>query len=120
MPTVILVHGILMNGWDMTLLGNRLKAAGYSTRRFSYPSVHRSLAENTNLLHQFLADIDDRETHFVAHSLGGLLVRNLLNTYPSDVQGRVVTLGTPHQGSLVARTMSRSRIGSMLLGKALP
>tara|TARA_B100001964_G_scaffold27487_1_gene27568 strand:- start:147 stop:773 length:627 start_codon:yes stop_codon:yes gene_type:complete len=109
-----------MNGWEMTLLGKRLEAAGYLTRRFSYPSVHRNLAENTNLLHQFLTEIHDREVHFVAHSLGGLLVRNLLNTYPSDVQGRVVTLGTPHQGSLVARAMSRSWIGSMLLGKALP
>ena len=108
-----------MNGWEMTLLGKRLEAAGYLTRRFSYPSVHRSLADNTNLLHQFLDEIDDTEIHFVAHSLGGLLVRNLINTYPHDVQGRVVTLGTPHQGSQVARIMRRSWIVSRLLGKGL-
>ena len=108
-----------MNGWDMALLGRRLRAAGYSTRRFSYPSIKGTIENNTDLLHRFLADIEDNEIHFVAHSLGGLLVRNLSDKYPDDVKGRVVTLGTPHQGSQVAETMSRSRIGSLLLGKGI-
>jgi len=108
-----------MNGWDMALLGRRLRTAGYSTRRFSYPSLKETIENNTDLLHRFLADIEDNEIHFVAHSLGGLLVRNLSVKYPDDVKGRVVTLGTPHQGSLVAETMSRTRIGSLLLGKGI-
>ena len=108
-----------MNGWDMALLGRRLRAAGYSTRRFSYPSIIETIENNTDLLHRFLADIEDSEIHFVAHSLGGLLVRNLSVKYPDDIKGRVVTLGTPHQGSQVAETMSRSRIGSLLLGKGI-
>ncbi len=108
-----------MNGWDMALLGRRLRAAGYSILRFSYPSIIETIENNTDLLHRFLADIEDSEIHFVAHSLGGLLVRNLSVKYPDDVQGRVVTLGTPHQGSQVAETMSRSRIGSLLLGKGI-
>jgi len=119
LPTVVLVHGICMNGWDMSLLGRRLRAAGYSTRRFSYPSIVKTIEYNTDLLHRFLADVEDNEIHFVAHSLGGLLVRNLSGKYPDDVKGRVVTLGTPHQGSQVAETMSRSRIGSLLLGKGI-
>lgn len=106
-----------MNGWDMALLGRRLRAAGYSTLRFSYPSIRKTIENNTDLLHRFLAHIEDNEIHFVAHSLGGLLVRNLSAKYPEDVKGRVVTLGTPHQGSQVAETMSRSGIGSLLLGK---
>ena len=108
-----------MNGWDMALLGRRLRAAGHSTLRFSYPSIKDTIENNTDLLHRFLANIEDSEIHFVAHSLGGLLVRNLSVRYPDDVQGRVVTLGTPHQGSQVAETMSRSRIGSLLLGKGI-
>ena len=108
-----------MNGWDMSLLGRRLRAAGYSTRRFSYPSIVKTIEYNTDLLHRFLADVEGNEIHFVAHSLGGLLVRNLSGKYPDDVKGRVVTLGTPHQGSQVAETMSRSRIGSLLLGKGI-
>ena len=108
-----------MNGWDMSLLGRRLRAAGYSTRRFSYPSIVKTIEYNTDFLHRFLADVEDNEIHFVAHSLGGLLVRNLSGKYPDDVKGRVVTLGTPHQGSQVAETMSRSRIGSLLLGKGI-
>ncbi|MCH7742354.1 MAG: alpha/beta fold hydrolase [Proteobacteria bacterium] len=119
MSTVVLIHGIWMNGWDMALLARRLRAAGYSTRRFSYPSIVKPIEYNTDLLHGFLADIKDSEINFVAHSLGGLLVRNLIGKYPDDVKGRVVTLGTPHQGSMVAKTMSRSRIGSLLLGKGI-
>lgn len=108
-----------MNGWDMSLLARRLRAVGYATRRFSYPSILKTIEYNTDLLHQFLVDVKDSEIHFVAHSLGGLLMRNLIGKYPDDVKGRVVTLGTPHQGSQVAETMSRSRTGSLLLGKSI-
>jgi triacylglycerol esterase/lipase EstA (alpha/beta hydrolase family) len=111
-----------MNGWDMALLARRLRAAGFSTSHFSYHSIRETIDANSLRLHQLLTGIkdseEDSEIHVVAHSLGGLLVRHLLARHPDDITGRIVTLGTPHQGSQVAAKLRHSKIGSLLLGKS--
>jgi pimeloyl-ACP methyl ester carboxylesterase len=119
MPSVVLVHGIWMNGLDMALLGRRLRAAGFSTTHFSYHSISDSIDANSLRLHELLAGIVDSEVHVVAHSLGGLLVRHLLARCPDDISGSIVTLGTPHQGSQVAAKLRHSKFGSRLLGKSV-
>ena len=51
---------------------------------------------------------DHREIVFVAHSLGGILVEEMLLRHPADA-GHVrfvVSYGTPHEGSTVARVAS--------------
>jgi len=107
-----------MNGWDMALLARRLRVSGFTTSRFSYSSIRKSIDVTTHQLHQFLTALHDDEIHIVAHSLGGLLVRRLMAQFPGDIKGRIVTLGTPHQGSRVAANLSRSKIGSLLLGQS--
>lgn len=102
----------------MALLARRLRAAGFSTTHFSYHSIRETIDANSLRLHQLLTGIVDSEVHIVAHSLGGLLVRHLLARHPDDVTGRIVTLGTPHQGSRVAAKLRHSKIGSLLLGKS--
>ena len=102
----------------MALLARRLRAAGFSTSHFSYHSIRETIDANSLRLHQLITSIVDSEVHVVAHSLGGLLVRHLLARCPDDINGRVVTLGTPHQGSQVAEKLSHSKLGSLLLGKS--
>jgi hypothetical protein len=55
----------------------------------------------------------------VAHSLGGLLVRQLFHDFPEQKPGRVVTLGTPHRGSFVAGRLHNHFWGRLLLGGSL-
>lgn len=46
-----------------------------------------------------------QQVHFVAHSMGGLVVRNFVRQYNdlwNDVKGRLVMLGTPNAGSFSA------------------
>ena len=50
--------------------------------------------------------------------MGGLVVRHLFHDYPKQRPGRVVTLGTPHQGSYAARMMHYSGLG-FCVGQAL-
>jgi len=119
MDTVVLVHGVWMNGWDMTLLRHRLHKAGFNAIQFSYPSVTKNLRWNTEGLQQFVSVLDAENIHFVAHSLGGLLVRRLFHDFPRQKPGRVVTLGTPHCGSYVARQLNQCEWGKLLLGKSL-
>ncbi len=129
MDTVVLVHGIWMNGWDMSLLRHRLNKAGFNTTQFSYASVTKSSQFNTQRLQRFLSSLNKKslnnssqnntKIHFVAHSLGGLLVRQLFHDFPEQPPGRVVTLGTPHRGSYAARQMNNHFLGRLLLGSSL-
>lgn len=117
---VILVHGLWMKGPEMFLLRRRLRQAGYRVYQFSYRSVARDVGENAARLHLFLQQVREERVHFVAHSLGGLVVRRLLHDYPDLRPGRIVTLGTPHTGSMVADRMRRSSLLRRLLGRSLP
>lgn len=119
--TVVLVHGLWMSGNEMFLLRRRLQARGYRVYQFYYRTVGRDLKGNAERLNHFLDKYVVGETvHLVAHSLGGLVVRRLLHDFPAQRPGRVVTLGTPHQGSYVAQRASRSGLLRRLLGMSLP
>ena len=116
---VVLVHGLWVNGMEMGLLRRRLAAAGYRTRQFSYPTLANSPFENAMDLDKFVADLNQGSVHFVGHSLGGLVIRHLFYHFGPRRPGRVVTLGTPHQGSAAAAVLSRFAAGRVLLGKSL-
>lgn len=51
---------------------------------------------------------DHREVVFIAHSLGGILVEEMLLRHPADAAKVrfIVSYGTPHEGSTVARLAS--------------
>jgi pimeloyl-ACP methyl ester carboxylesterase len=112
---VVLVHGLYMNGWAMVPLAKRLQSLGYRTLIFSYPSVRSTPAGNALALAERVVDLDVLRVHYVAHSLGGIVVRHYFQRFPHRRPGRIVTLGTPHQGSHAARALSSGSF-SFLLG----
>lgn len=103
----------------MYLLNRRLQKAGYRVHRFSYRSVARELSENARHLNAFVQKVEGETVHFVAHSLGGLVVRRLFHDFPNQRPGRIVTLASPHSGSYVANRLSRSGFFRKLLGCSL-
>ena len=117
--SIVLVHGLWMKGAEMFLLRRRLRQAGYRVYQFSYRSVARELSENARRLNAFVTRVEGERVHFVAHSLGGLVVRRLFHDYPDQRPGRIVTLGSPHTGSYVANRLSRSGLFRKLLGCSL-
>src|SRR5262249_10810516 len=60
-----------------------------------------------------------QKTHIIAHSLGGLDARSILSkASPDEFAKRITsltTIGTPHQGSLVADILFRTVDGKALL-----
>ena len=116
---VVLVHGWLMSGAWMAMLAWRLRRAGFEVRTFSYATARDDLRANAARLHDFLGTIPADIVHLVGHSLGGLVIRALLHHFPATRLGRVVTLGSPHQGSAAAQRLARGRIGRALLGKSV-
>ncbi|NNE38674.1 MAG: alpha/beta hydrolase [Gammaproteobacteria bacterium] len=117
--TVVLVHGLWMNGMDMSLMARRISRQGYQAIHFRYNSLTRSPRENAMLLHDQVKQIETPVIHFICHSLGGLVVRHLFFLYPGQHPGRVVTLGTPHKPSYSAYRISRLPFGKILLGKSI-
>lgn len=116
--TIVLVHGLWMNGIDMSILAGRLEAMGYRTVRFHYPSIRHTPRENAARLDSFCAGLEAPIIHFVGHSLGGVVIRHLFFDYPNRKPGRVVTLGTPHRPGRSAHRLSGYTIGKLLLGKS--
>jgi pimeloyl-ACP methyl ester carboxylesterase len=117
--TVVLVHGLWMPGWVMALLALRLRRCGFRTAVFSYPSVRNSLSENALQLSRFVARIAAPRIHFVGHSLGGLLVLQMLAQYPEPRTGRVVLAGSPYCGNVVASKLARRALGRWLIGRSV-
>lgn len=112
---VILLHGIGLSKWSLSLTSRTLKRAGYDTINITYPSTKLSLDDIANWLHEkhLTSHIWDRysKMHFVTHSMGGLVARRYLNkfreTLNPDKIGRVVMLGTPNGGSEIADALLR-------------
>lgn len=116
---VVLVHGLWMHGWVMRLIGMRLRRCGFHPLFFSYPSMRSSLSQNALLLSNFVADIAASRIHFIGHSLGGLLVLQMLAEYPGQRTGRVVLAGSPYNASCVATRLSRRGPGRYILGRSM-
>jgi len=124
-PVAILVHGVFMHGLTMRPLARKLEQLGYHSIIFYYSSLRRSPAANARflktLVEQTAADflLDNDPVHYLAHSLGGLIVRHLMAAYADSLPpGRTVTLGTPHQGSRVAQALCRHHL-SFVLGQSI-
>ena len=121
---VVLVHGLFLGRWALSPLAQKLAAAGFSPHRFGYATVTGSLARNIAALHRTVLEVvadagTGTPVHFVCHSLGGLLLRHLLACHPDTPAGVTVMLGTPNQGSHVARTLHRLPLVGALLAPAL-
>jgi triacylglycerol lipase len=108
---VVLLHGLCRTKASMAKMQAALTTAGYVVSNDGYRSRSagiESLSEAAvaaAMRHPRLAACT--RIHFVAHSLGGLLVRSYFARHPDPRLGRVVMLGPPNQGSEVV-----DRLGS--------
>ena len=117
--SVVLIHGLWFSGYILFVLARRLRRQGFAVYTFSYPSVRADLRVNAARFARFLDTLDADIVHLVGHSLGGILIRALFHHYPQHKPGRIVTLGTPHGGSRVARHLSRQAFWRGAMGKGV-
>ena len=114
--TVILIHGLWTPALVFALHSHWLKGRGYQTRRFGYHSVRASLSENAAHLKAFIALTDAETIHLVGHSLGGLIILEMLLDDADPRLRRAVLLGTPCHDSYCGRQLIDLPLLPSLLG----
>ncbi len=117
---VLCVHGIFMNSTCMWGIRSALQRDGRGTRSVSLgmpiptPMVYaKPLA---SVMDEMATSFPDQGFDVVAHSLGGVMLREVLRQRPDLAPsiGRIVTLGTPHHGTAFVRWLRFGPLYQML------
>ena len=116
---VIMVHGLWTPAAVFALHSHWLYHCGYRPLRFGYPSVRATLSQNVKALKRFVARTSATQIHLVGHSMGGLIILDLLAQAPDPRLRRAVLLGTPCVGSHCARQLAGVAGMSALLGRSI-
>ncbi|HVU90545.1 MAG TPA: lipase [Pirellulales bacterium] len=126
--TVVLVlHGLIGTRQQMGPLVEALaEESTWTVISIAYPSTRASVADHAAALRSIMANLDGaKEIHFVAHSLGNLVVRHYLADHALAHQGRhdprlgrFVMLGPPNHGSRVADRLGGNVIFDTTLGES--
>ncbi|MFI9007309.1 esterase/lipase family protein [Actinosynnema sp. NPDC053489] len=128
---IVLVHGIGDNRSAFAVLSGALRRRGfgvvhavnYSVLTALTGDVRRSAALLGEHVERICAETGSDRVHVVGHSLGGLIARYYVQRLGGDARVRtLVTLGTPHRGTLTAHLLStpltrQLRPGSDLLAE---
>jgi pimeloyl-ACP methyl ester carboxylesterase len=115
---VVLLHGFGGRPVLMSRVARYLRRNNYVVRNWAYRSVRGQIGDHSSRLRDEVACIAAHgrfdHIHFVTHSLGGIVVRQLLSQTALNALRRIVMLAPPNAGSHVAR------IGSMVLRGLCP
>lgn len=103
---VIILHGIARTKGSMSKIEKYLAKRGYKTVNMGYPSTSQPIE---NIAETYVSKAVDQckegqvnKIHFVTHSMGGIVVRQYLQTNSLPEGSRLVMLSPPNQGSEVA------------------
>ncbi len=108
-PPVLFIHGFLHNpsafAWlkqKMVLQGWRhFRAANLATVQHTIPRLSEQVLRT---IHQMQKQYGVEQVDVIAHSMGGILARYVLQVLEQDgVIRKLITLGTPHQGTELSR-----------------
>ena len=99
---VIVLHGITKTNRIMKHLSKSLSEHGFNVYNITYPSTEYTIQELAEFVYNKAYELglnDRKKTHFVGHSMGGLIIRHFIYKFKPENIGRVVMIGTPNHGS---------------------
>jgi triacylglycerol lipase len=106
-PPLLLIHGYQCNRGFWFWLRPRLEAAGWTVATHSLEPVFSDIdayAEGiARRIDEVLVATGAPQVILVGHSMGGLASRGYLRRHGTGKVARLITLGSPHRGTLLAR-----------------
>jgi triacylglycerol lipase len=117
---VVLVHGYVCNHriWDTTVA--QLRAQGHTVYAVDLEPVFASIDDYVSIVEsavaQALRSTGQTQVALVGHSMGGLALRAWLRQRGTARAARLLTLGTPHQGTQLAKGSGTPNGRQMLWG----
>lgn len=120
---VILLHGMGRTHRSMKKMARHLVDEGYRVVNLDYPSTGASietLSEGVvaGTVQSCKLECPSARIHFVTHSLGGILVRQYLQTHRLPPGSRVVMLSPPNQGSEIVDLLKDFFLYRWVMGPA--
>jgi hypothetical protein len=122
---VVLVHGLIDNRSIFAVMRRSLRRRGFAqVCSWNYSPLSSDVARCAAELGAHIERVCERtghdRVHVVGHSLGGLIARYHLQRQGGDRRMEsLVTLGTPHQGSLLAHVVPTPLIRQLRPGSAV-
>lgn len=113
---ILLVHGIADNHTIFASLERALRRRGFTDlSSFDYgvlsSDVRSTARELAVAIEKLVAESGYEKVHVIGHSLGGLITRYYVQRMGGHERVHtLVTLGTPHQGTVLARAGSMLRL----------
>lgn len=122
---VLLVHGLVDNRSIFAVMRRSLRRRGFaSVCSWNYSPLLRDVARAAEDLgahiERICAQTGHDRVHVVGHSLGGLVARHYVQRQGGDRRvDSLVTLGTPHGGSLLAHALPTPLVRQLRPGSSL-
>lgn len=122
---VVMLHGLWRSVRAMRPMAKHLANYGYTTVNIPYSSFRHDLDKLVKTVNEEVRPLieEGKTVHFVTHSLGGVVVKRLLEMLDGgqiERIGRVVMLAPPHKGSEIVDWLRSSPLRSIkgVLGPA--
>ena len=119
MISVLFVHGMGRSPFSGSLMLHKLRKAGLKTQTFSYSaSIEDFESMNQRLTQQIIQMANAGDYLVIGHSLGGVLLRSVLNSLPEGTKRpqQVFLLGSPMHPSRLATLLKDNIIYRVLFG----
>ena len=121
-PVLLLINGYGCSRAAWWWLRRRLEGAGWVVATISlepiYTSIENYVEPVSRRIDEVLAATGARQLILIGHSMGGLVARACLRRYGTARVKRLLTLGTPHAGSELARAGIGENARQMTPGSA--
>ncbi len=117
---VLLIHGLGRHAGIMKKCTAALRDAGFAAHSLNYATLFEDVVHHANHFEYLLNHIQGiKKVSFVTHSLGGLVVREILKrnlNWNGAKAHKLVMMGTPNKGAQIAEFLGRLKAYEIIVG----
>ena len=121
-PPVVLIHGLACNRMNWFWFRRQLEERGFTVFTVDctpwYGRIEGFVPQLARAIDEVLAATGAAEVTLIGHSMGGLISRAYLDRFGTSKVNRVITLGSPHQGTWMAQLMFTPNVRDMREGSS--